>query len=50
MPKVPKRVTDDTIQVRQVNHYQFTWVAGEPARPAHGRSSSCSTRARGRRS
>ena len=29
MPKVPKRVTDDTIQVRQVSHYQFTWVAGE---------------------
>jgi hypothetical protein len=30
MPKVPDRVTDDTIKVRQVNHYQFTWVAGEP--------------------
>ena len=33
MPKVPKRVTDDTIQVRQVNHYQFTWVAGEVEAP-----------------
>ena len=31
MPKVPKRVTDDIIKVRQVNHYQFSWVAGEPA-------------------
>ncbi len=30
MPRVPDRVTDDTIKVRQVNHYQFTWVAGEP--------------------
>jgi NADPH:quinone reductase-like Zn-dependent oxidoreductase len=29
MPKVPKRITDDTIQVRQLSHYQFTWVAGE---------------------
>ena len=30
MPKVPARITDDTIKVRQVSHYQFTWVAGEP--------------------
>ena len=30
MPRVPKKVTDDTIKVRQVNHYQFSWVAGEP--------------------
>ena len=30
MPKVPERVTDDIIKVRQVNHYQFSWVAGEP--------------------
>jgi len=30
MPKVPERVTDDLIKVRQVNHYQFSWVAGEP--------------------
>jgi hypothetical protein len=33
MPKVPKRVTDDLIKVRQVNHYQFSWVAGEPQAP-----------------
>jgi hypothetical protein len=30
MPKVPAKITDDTIKVRQVSHYQFTWVAGEP--------------------
>lgn len=30
MPKVPARITDDTIKVRQLSHYQFTWVAGEP--------------------
>jgi hypothetical protein len=30
MPKVPQPVTDDSVRVRQVNHYQFTWVAGEP--------------------
>jgi hypothetical protein len=28
-PKVPQPVTDDTIQVRQLSHYQFSWVAGE---------------------
>ena len=30
MPKVPRKLTDDAIQVRQVSHYQFSWVAGEP--------------------
>ena len=30
MPKVPQPVTDDSVRVRQVNHYQFSWVAGEP--------------------
>jgi hypothetical protein len=30
MPKVPARITDDAIKVRQLSHYQFTWVAGEP--------------------
>jgi hypothetical protein len=30
MPKVPQPVTDDSVRVRQVNHYQFTWVAGDP--------------------
>ncbi len=29
-PKVPQPVTDDSIQVRQLSHYQFSWVAGEP--------------------
>lgn len=33
MPKVPQPATDDTIQVRQLSHYQFTWVAGEPGGP-----------------
>ena len=26
-------VTDDSIKVRQVSHYQFSWVAGEPGAP-----------------
>ncbi len=26
-------VTDDSIQVRQLSHYQFSWVAGEPGQP-----------------
>jgi hypothetical protein len=30
MPKVPQKITDDSIKVRQVSHYQFSWVAGEP--------------------
>jgi hypothetical protein len=30
MPKVPAKVTDDTIKVRQLSYYQFSWVAGEP--------------------
>jgi hypothetical protein len=30
MPRVPKRITDDAIKVRQLSHYQFTWVVGEP--------------------
>ena len=33
MPKVPQPVTDDSIKVRQLNHYQFSWVAGEPGQP-----------------
>ena len=31
MPNVPQPVTDDAIKVRQVSHYQFTWVVGQPA-------------------
>ena len=30
---VPQPVTDDSIKVRQVNHYQFSWVAGEAGQP-----------------
>ena len=30
MPNVPQKLTDDAIKVRQVSHYQFSWVAGEP--------------------
>ena len=32
-PKVSQPVTDDSIQVRQLSHYQFSWVAGEPGQP-----------------
>lgn len=30
---IPQPVTDDTIKVRQITHYQFTWVAGEANEP-----------------
>jgi hypothetical protein len=30
---VQQPVTDDSIRVRQVNHYQFSWVAGEASAP-----------------
>jgi hypothetical protein len=30
MPEVSQPVTDDSIKVRQLSHYQFSWVAGEP--------------------
>ena len=30
---VPQPVTDDSIRVRHVSHYQFSWVAQEPAQP-----------------
>ena len=30
-PKQP--ITDDSIQVRQLNHYQFSWVSGEAGKP-----------------
>jgi len=29
MPEVPQPVTDDSLKVRQLSHYQFSWVAGE---------------------
>jgi len=30
VPDVPQPLTDDSIQVRQLSHYQFSWLAGEP--------------------
>ncbi|MET9419992.1 MULTISPECIES: hypothetical protein [unclassified Streptomyces] len=33
MPQVEQPVTDDSIKVRQLSHYQFSWVAGEPGAP-----------------
>lgn len=33
MPEVTQPVTDDSIKVRQLSHYQFSWVAGEPEEP-----------------
>ena len=32
MPPVQQPVTDDSIQVRQLSHYQFSWVAGDPGK------------------
>ena len=28
--RVEQPLTDDSIRVRQLSHYQFSWVAGEP--------------------
>ncbi len=33
MPTPKQPVTDDSIQVRQVTHYQFTWVASKAGEP-----------------
>lgn len=33
MPPVKQPVTDDSIQVRQLSHYQFSWVAGKAGEP-----------------
>ena len=33
MAKVPQPLTDDSIKVRQLSQYQFTWVAGEAGQP-----------------
>ena len=33
MPKVPQPLTDNSVKVRQLSHYQFSWVAGEPGQP-----------------
>jgi len=34
-PTTPVRqpITDDSIKVRQLTHYQFSWVAAEPGEP-----------------
>lgn len=29
----PQSVTDNTIKVRQLSHFQFSWSAGEPGQP-----------------
>jgi hypothetical protein len=31
--RVQQPVTDDSIRVRQLSHYQFSWVAQEPGEP-----------------
>ena len=31
--KVSQPLTDDSIRVRQLSHYQFSWVAQEPGAP-----------------
>jgi hypothetical protein len=31
--QVEQPVTDDSIRVRQVNHFQFSWVAAKPGQP-----------------
>ena len=31
--RVAQPVTDDSIQVRELSHYQFSWVAQEPGQP-----------------
>src|SRR5215207_4762818 len=33
VPTVKQPVTDDSIVVRHLSHYQFSWVAGEPGAP-----------------
>ena len=33
VPEVPQPVTDNSVKVRQLTHYQFSWVAGEPGKP-----------------
>ncbi len=33
MPEVPQPVTDNSVKVRQLSHYQFSWTAGEPGKP-----------------
>ncbi|MGF9662040.1 hypothetical protein AAIH25_09240 [Arthrobacter crystallopoietes] len=32
-PHPQQPLTDDSIRVRQLSHYQFSWVAGDPGAP-----------------
>ena len=31
--KVPQPITDNSIKIRHLTHYQFSWVAQEPGEP-----------------
>ena len=33
MANIKQPITDDSIKVRQLTHYQFSWVAGEAGEP-----------------
>jgi hypothetical protein len=33
MANVPQPLTDDSIKIRQLSQYQFSWVAGEAGQP-----------------
>jgi len=33
MSEMKQPVTEESIKVRQVDYYQFSWVAGEPGKP-----------------
>jgi len=33
MASVSQPVTDSSLKVRQLSHYQFSWVAGKPGEP-----------------
>lgn len=33
MSEVPQPITDNSVKVRQLTHYQFSWLAGEPGQP-----------------
>ena len=33
MTEVPQPITDNSVKVRQLTYYQFSWIAGEPGQP-----------------
>ena len=33
MTEVSQPITDNSVKVRQLTHYQFSWTAGEPGQP-----------------